>query len=67
MFPPPYSPQLKPVEHLWDDLREKHFHNRVFASRDALADPLVIALPAYENNPERVKSITAWDWIINAL
>ncbi len=25
---PPYSPKLNPVEHLWDDLREKSFHNR---------------------------------------
>ncbi len=24
---PPYSPELNPVEHLWDELREKHFHN----------------------------------------
>ncbi len=26
---PPYSPELNPVEHIWDDLREKEFHNRV--------------------------------------
>jgi len=24
---PPYSPELNPVEHIWDDLREKAFHN----------------------------------------
>jgi len=29
---PPYAPELNPVEHLWDDLREKSFHNRVFDS-----------------------------------
>ena len=29
---PPYSPELNPVEHIWDDLREKEFHNRVFDS-----------------------------------
>ena len=67
VFLPPYSPELNPVEHLWDDLREKYFHNRVFSSLDALEDQLVTALLAYENNPQRVKSITAWDWIINAL
>jgi len=33
---PPYSPELNPVEHLWDDLREKSFHNRVFNSIGAL-------------------------------
>ncbi|BBJ23996.1 hypothetical protein W01_19230 [Candidatus Nitrotoga sp. AM1P] len=33
---PPYAPELNPVEHVWDELREKHFHNRVFDSLDAL-------------------------------
>jgi transposase len=64
---PPYAPQLNPVEHLWDELREKHFHNRVFDSLDALENHLVTALLAYENNAERVASITGWQWIINAL
>lgn len=27
---PAYSPELNPVEHIWDELREKHFHNRCF-------------------------------------
>lgn len=28
--------ELNPVEHLWDDLREKSFHNHVFDSLDSL-------------------------------
>ena len=64
---PPYAPQLNPVEHLWDELREKHFHNRVFDSLDALENHLATALLAYENNAEQVASITGWQWIINAL
>jgi transposase len=28
--PPPYSPELNPVEHIWDELREKWFANLVF-------------------------------------
>jgi transposase len=67
LFLPLYSPELNPVEHLWDDLREKFFHNRVFSSLDALEDQPARALLAYENDPQRVQSITAWDWIINAL
>ena len=66
-FLPPYSPQLNPVEHIWEDLREKYFHNRVFDSLDALEDQLVEALLAYENNPKRIHSISAWDWIVNSL
>ena len=67
LFLPSYSPELNPQEHLWDELREKHFHNRAFDSIDALEDHLVLALRNLENNPERVKSITGWDWIINAV
>ena len=28
---PPYAPELNPQEHIWDELREKEFPNRVFA------------------------------------
>ncbi|MEE8436340.1 MAG: transposase, partial [bacterium] len=66
VFPPPYAPELNPAEHLWDELREKFFHNRVFDSIDALEDPLVSALLDCENNSARVRSITGWDWIISA-
>jgi transposase len=66
-FLPAYSPELNPQEHLWDELREKGFHNKAFESMDALEDALVEQLLALENNPTRVKSITAWGWIIDYL
>ena len=25
-----YSPELNPIEILWDEVREKYFHNRLF-------------------------------------
>jgi transposase len=37
---PPSSPELNPVEHLWDEIREKFFHNKAFNSLDALEDHL---------------------------
>lgn len=64
---PPYSPELNPVEHLWDDLREKSFHNRVFKSIDALEQHLSTSLREMELNNQRVHSIVAWPWIINSL
>lgn len=64
---PSYSPELNPVEHIWDDLREKSFHNRVFDSIDALEDHLEAALHDMENDQQRIHSIVAWPWIINAL
>jgi len=62
---PPYSPQLNPVEHIWDEIREKWFANEVFNSLDAVEDRLVEALVALENDKELVASTTGFDWIIN--
>ena len=64
---PPYSPELNPVEHIWDDLREKSFHNRVFKSIDALEQHLSVSLLQMELDNQRVHSIVAWPWIISAL
>jgi transposase len=66
-FLPPYSPELNPVENIWDELKEKGFHNRVFSSLDTLEDHLVNELRKLEDAPETVRSIVCWPWIINAL
>lgn len=66
-FLPPYSPECNPQEHIWDELREKHFHNKAFESMDALEGDLLNALRALENNPEKIRSITGWEWIVNSV
>jgi transposase len=62
---PPYSPQLNPQENIWDDMREKFFHNIAFDSMTAVENKLGDACLYYENNPATVYSITAWNWILN--
>ena len=64
---PPYAPELNPIEHVWDELREKFFHNRVFNSLDALEDHLALALNTLQDNPDTVASIVSWPWIMDAL
>lgn len=64
---PPYAPELNPVEHLWDELREKAFGNLVFDSLDALEDHLEGSLKQLERDRSRVHSIVSWPWIINSL
>jgi len=61
----PYSTQLNPMEHLWEELREKWFANEVFDSLDSVEDRLVEALVALEGNQNLVASNTGFDWIIN--
>jgi transposase len=62
---PPYSPQLNPMEYIWDEVREKWFTNEVFDSLDGVEDRLVEALAALEHDQELVASTTGFDWIIN--
>jgi len=64
---PPYAPELNPVEHLWDELRDKCFGNAVFDSLDALESHLEVSLREMELNQKQVHSIVAWPWIINSL
>ncbi|MDD4965009.1 MAG: IS630 family transposase [Gallionella sp.] len=64
---PPYAPELNPQEHVWDELREKFFHNRAFDSMDAPETHLEAALKSFELSPERMRSIAGWDWIINSI
>lgn len=62
---PPDSPQLNPMEHIWDEVREKWFANEVFDSLDGVEDRLVEALVALEDHQHLVASITGFDWLIN--
>ena len=64
---PSYSPELNPAEHLWDELREKWFHNITFDSIRAVEDRLVDALLYLENNKLLVRSMTGFDWIASVI
>jgi DDE superfamily endonuclease len=55
---PAYSPELNPVEHIWDEWREKYFHNRIFSSLDPLIDTLCQGLNDLANDAERLRSLT---------
>ena len=64
---PPYSPELNPVEHLGEEIREKWFPHLVFDSLTGVEDRLVEALAALENSPQRVARIAGFDWIVSIL
>jgi hypothetical protein len=55
---PPRSPELNPTEHIWEEIREKHFYNRVFETLDAVSDTLANALHELIHLPEKVTSMT---------
>jgi transposase len=57
---PAYSPELNPVEHIWDELREKYFHNRIFPSLELLMDMLCQGLNALADDAECLRSLTGF-------
>ncbi len=56
IFQPAYSPEVNPVEHLWEELREKYLHNRVFPSLDELIEVLCQGLIELTSNWAIVKT-----------
>ena len=62
-FLPPYSPQLNPVEHIWESIRENGFRNEVFNSMDAVENQLMQCLAALEGDLAAVASMTGFQWI----
>ena len=64
---PPYAPELNPQEHVWDELREKEFPNRVFSDLTSVMRQLEDGLPRLANNNSALplRSLTAWPWIIS--
>lgn len=59
---PPRSPELNPVENVWQYLRQNHLSNRVFADEDAIVDACCEAWNRLIDQPQRIRSIGLRDW-----
>lgn len=62
---PAYSPELNPQEHVWDDLLEKAFSNRVSANMEQVIAGLKQGLWEMSGDAQRLRSLTAWPWIVS--
>ena len=62
---PAYSPELNPEEHVWDEVREKAFPDLVLDRMDRVMERLQGELSALAAAPNRVRSLTAWPWIVS--
>ena len=62
LFLPPYSPELNPVENIWQFLRQNFLSNRVYASYEAIVDACCDAWNKLIAVPERIRSIAARDY-----
>lgn len=64
---PPYSPELNPVEQIWNTLRRDYIANRLFDSLDEVTMQAEKGLADMASNPEALRSLTNWPWINNAI
>lgn len=62
---PAYAPELNPQEHIWDEIREKEFPNRVFDDMTGVVRQLEKGLPLLAADTQRLRSITGWPWIMS--
>ncbi len=59
---PPYSPELNPIENIWQFLRQNLLANRVFDSYETIVAACCDAWNALIATPERLASITSRNW-----
>lgn len=59
---PPYSPELNPVENLWQFLKHNFLNSRVFDSYDAIVAACCDAWNRLRAIPGQIGSITTRDW-----
>jgi len=62
MFLPPRSPELKPVENLWQFMRDNWLFNRIFNDYDDIVTHCCAAWNMLVDQPRKIMSIGLRDW-----
>ena len=65
MFIPPYSPELNPVENIWQFLRQTYLSNQVFEDYDKIVDACCTAWNKLTKEAGRITSIASRKWADN--
>jgi len=59
---PPYSPELNPIENVWEYLRQNFLSNRIFDDYEDIVDACCKAWNAFAALPDVVMSVTRRAW-----
>jgi len=59
---PPYSPELNPVEQIWQQLRKSHFSNRCFEDYEEILDICTQAWNTFVDTPDLIQSLCSRSW-----
>jgi transposase len=60
---PPYSPELNPIEQVWQWLRQNELANRCFKGYEDIVDACTDAWNSFIKDIDRVKELCSRDWI----
>ena len=61
LFIPPYTPEMNPIEQIWEEIREKGFRNECFQTLDMVVDRLCDTICSLTS--DTIMSITHREWI----
>lgn len=64
VFQPSYAPELNPVEHLWEHIREKHLRNHSWLALQQLEQKLEGILKDISQSAETIKKLIGFHWAI---
>ena len=62
-FIPPATPEMNPIEQIWNEIKQKDFDNRSFNTLDKVVDQLCVSTNSLDK--KTIKSITGRDWILS--
>ncbi len=62
IFLPPRSPELNPVENIWQFLRQNWISNRIFENYEAIVKACCVAWNKLMMDPGKIKSIGLRQW-----
>lgn len=60
---PPYSPELNPIEQVWQWLRQNELANRCFNGYEDIVNQCSRAWNSFISDTHRVKKMCSRDWI----
>lgn len=66
IFQPAYSPELNPVERIFEELR-RVVEGVIYATLETKQQAVEFELSQLAADPQRVKNLVGWDWLCAAL
>jgi DDE superfamily endonuclease len=61
---PPYSPELNPVEQVWQQLRQSNWANRCFAGYDQIVNVCCQAWNRFASQPDTIRNLCTRQWAL---